>query len=73
MCYDTDEIKKQAAACCLQEGEYSVLLEFLREEQIDPEIIHGIEEFRSRFPAGAEMKGRIPAPHYRYFGREIWE
>ena len=49
------------------------LLDFLRNEQIDPDIIHGIEEFRARFPADPATDGRIPRPHYRYFGREIWE
>ena len=50
-----------------------MLLEFLRQEQIDPEIIRGIEEFRSRFPAEGALQGRIPRAHYRYFGKEIWE
>ena len=49
------------------------MLDFLREEHISPDIIRGIENFRSLHPAADGMKARIPAPHYRYFGREIWE
>ena len=50
-----------------------MLLDFLKEEQISPDLIRGIEEFRARFPLTPELSGRVPRPHYRYYGREIWE
>lgn len=49
------------------------MLDFLKKEQINPDIIRGIEQFRENHPLAQEQKNRIPAPHYRYFGREIWE
>lgn len=49
------------------------MLDFLKKEQVNPDIIRGIEEFRSQHPASAEKQARIPHPHYRYYGREIWE
>ena len=49
------------------------MLDFLREEQVNPDIIKGIEDFRAQYAAPADQQGRIPTPHYRYYGREIWE
>ena len=49
------------------------MLNFLRDEQINPDIIRGIEEFRAQHPASEAMQGRIPSPRYRYYGRDIWE
>ena len=49
------------------------MLDFLREENINRDIIRGIEEFRVQHPATEEEKLRIPKPHYRYYGRDIWE
>ena len=49
------------------------MLDFLRQEGVTPEIIAGIEAFRRRCPVRAEVRGRIPVPGYRYYGREIWE
>lgn len=49
------------------------MLDFLRNENISPDIIHGIEAFRAQHPTAPELETRIPHPHYRYFGREIWE
>jgi len=49
------------------------MLDFLRQEGIDPEIIHGIEDFRKRYPAVDGMAYRVPKPKYYYYGKEIWE
>ena len=49
------------------------LLDFLRDEQISPDLIRGIEEFRAQHPLWESLKPRVPQPHYRYYGREIWE
>ena len=49
------------------------MLNFLRDEQINPDISRGIEEFRAQHPASEAMQGRIPSPRYRYYGRDIWE
>lgn len=49
------------------------MIDFLKGEKINPEIIRGIEEFRAAHPIDEGMKARVPHPRYRYFGRDIWE
>ena len=49
------------------------LLDFLRQENIDEDIIRGIEEYRAKDPTPEDQKLRVPRPRYRYYGREIWE
>ena len=49
------------------------MLEFLQQEGISKDILEGIRDFRDSHPLAPGMEARIPAPHYRYFGREIWE
>ena len=49
------------------------LLDFLKEEQINPELIRDIQAFREAHPLTEELRGRVPQPRYRYYGREIWE
>ena len=48
------------------------MLDFLRSEGIDEEMISRIEDFRRCFPAAPENAGRIPCPKYKYYGREVW-
>ena len=49
------------------------MLDFLRQEGIDPKIIDGIEDFRKRYPAVDGMAYRVPKPKYYYYGKDIWE
>ena len=46
------------------------MLKFLEEEQIDPRVIKGIEEFRRRFVPKADD---TVLPRYFYYGKEVWE
>ena len=39
------------------------MLDFLRSEGIDEEMLARIEDFRRSFPATPENAGRIPAPN----------
>ena len=48
------------------------MLDFLRSEGIDEEMISRIEDFRRCFPAAPENAGRIPCPKYKYYGRAVW-
>ena len=48
------------------------MLDFLRSEGIDEEMISRIEDFRRSFPAAPENAGRVPCPKYKYYGREVW-
>ena len=49
------------------------MLDFLRHEGIDAQIIKRIEDFRNTYPVSAEMAGRVPAPKYHYYGKDVWE
>ena len=47
------------------------MLEFLKQEMIDSEILSGIEEFRRRYPIKTTTQPR--PPRYLYYGKAIWE
>ena len=49
------------------------LLEFLEQEQISPNLLEGIRDYRSRYPAEGDMACRVPKPRYHYYGKEVWE
>ena len=49
------------------------MIDFLKEEHANSDIIRGIEGFRADYPADAGDQERIPAPKCQYYGREIWE
>ena len=49
------------------------MLNFLRQEQIDAEMIDKIEDFRRQYPADEETVCRIPKPKYTYYGKDVWE
>lgn len=49
------------------------MLDFLRQEGINENIISRIEEFRSTYPMKGELSYRVPKPKYRYYGSEVWE
>ena len=48
------------------------MLDFLKEEGVDPAVIEGIAAFRAEHPVPEEMARRVPEPRYRYYGREVW-
>ena len=48
------------------------MLDFLKEEGVDPAVIEGIAAFRAAHPVPEGMAERVPAPQYRYYGREVW-
>ena len=49
------------------------MLEFLEAEGIDPALVREIRAFREKAPLTEDMQARVPAPRYRYYGKEIWE
>lgn len=49
------------------------MLDFLKEEGVNPDIIRAIAEFRQSFPTDAALANRIPVPRYLYYGTDIWE
>lgn len=49
------------------------MLDFLRKEGVSEELISKIDRFRSAYPAEPDSAYRIPAPKYKYYGRDVWE
>lgn len=50
------------------------MLDFLRQEGIDPEIISEIEAWRKAHPVPAEAEKRLAdKPRFDYYGKDIWE
>lgn len=49
------------------------MLDFLRSEGIDENIIRRLEEFRSSYPVQTGQEHRIPKPKFFYYGKEIWQ
>lgn len=49
------------------------MLDFLRQEGIDEDLIARIEQYRKDFPVAESDRSRIPSPKFKYFGREIWQ
>ena len=49
------------------------MLEFLRQEGVDEQLIARIEQYRRDYPVAEGDKLRVPSPKFKYYGREIWE
>ena len=49
------------------------MLDFLRQEGIEDELIARIEQYRESYPVAECDALRIPSPKFRYFGRDIWK
>ena len=49
------------------------MLDFLRQEGIDEQLIARIEQYRKDYPVSDGDQIRIPNPKFKYYGKEIWE
>ncbi len=49
------------------------MLDFLRQEGIDEQLIGRIEQYRKDYPVAESDAMRIPSPKFRYYGSEIWK
>ena len=49
------------------------MIDFLRSEGIDEEIIEKLDAFRALYPAEEKQRYRIPAPKFPYYGRDVWQ
>ena len=49
------------------------MLDFLRQEGIDEEIIGKVEKFRKKYPTDEAAEYRVPKPKYKYYGKDVWE
>ena len=48
------------------------MLDFLRSQGIDENILKKIEDFRARYPAPEDQTHRIPKPKFYYYGKDVW-
>ena len=48
------------------------MISFLKEEGVSPGLLEDLERFREE-NAPEEAPERVPAPRFRYYGRQIWE
>lgn len=49
------------------------LLEFIKKENIDSDLISQVTEFRRKNAVDGDAGKRVPDPEYYYYGREVWE
>lgn len=49
------------------------MFDFLSQEGVSPDILAAVEAFRAAHPLPQELRPRIPAPRFPYYGREVWE
>lgn len=49
------------------------MIDFLRQEGINENLITRIEQYRKDFPVAESDTMRIPSPKFKYYGKEIWE
>ncbi|WP_442950829.1 AAA family ATPase [Oscillibacter sp.] len=49
------------------------MLAFLEEEGISPALLRSVQAFQERHPLPEALRGRVPAPKFYYYGKEIWE
>lgn len=48
------------------------MLDFLRQEGIDKELLARIEAYRAEYPVAEGDAIRVPSPKIKYYGAEIW-
>lgn len=49
------------------------MIEFLREQNIDENLIKQVIEFNKKYPINKKFENRIPNSEFKYYGKEIWE
>ncbi|MDL2310776.1 AAA family ATPase [Peptostreptococcaceae bacterium OttesenSCG-928-C18] len=49
------------------------MIDFLKEQKVNEELINGVLEFRKKYSDVPKYIDRIPTPHYKYYGKEVWE
>lgn len=47
------------------------IMDFLKEEGISPKLIQEVQEFSAAHPVKEELNGRIPVPHFYYYGKKV--
>ncbi len=47
-------------------------LEFLKEQNVSEDLIHGIEEFRKNYNVDEGATGRVTRPSISFYGKKFW-
>lgn len=48
-------------------------IDFMKKEGISADLIREVQEFSAAHPVSDEFKGRVPVPHFCYYGKKVWE
>ena len=48
------------------------MIEYLRQQGVSPQLLTEVEKYRAQYP-WTENQLPLQEPHYRFFGKEIWE
>ena len=51
----------------------SDLFQFLHQENIQPELLDAVREYRAMHAVQEALLPRIPVPRFPYYGKSIWE
>lgn len=51
----------------------SGLMEDLKQEGIQPELLSAVEEYRAAHPLDPALSARIPVSAFTYYGKDVWE
>ena len=51
----------------------SDLFQFLHQENIQPELLDAVREYRAMHAVQEALRPRIPVPRFPYYGKSIWE
>lgn len=49
------------------------LTDFLKKEGVSAGLLQEVQAYSASHPVCDELKGRIPVPHYFYYGKTVWE
>ena len=50
----------------------SDLFQFLHQENIQPELLDAVREYRAMHDVQEALLPRIPVPRFPYYGKSIW-
>ena len=51
----------------------SDLFQFLHQENVQPELLDAVREYRAMHAVQETLRPRIPVPRFPYYGKSIWE
>lgn len=49
------------------------LLEFLRSQKVDENLLNEVSKFREYYKLNEDLKYRVPDVNFKYYGKKVWE